>query len=179
MQTTKGIAALAATLVLGPASVAHAVTSSQSITADVAPTLQATFPGDYAWGTLAVGAGGNTSSEQTVNVKSNAAWGVKVSSDLADGRMKEWTGAAYVSSSPKVLTHALTWRLSSLGGAAQGTSFAALSSTAAAVTTSQAITGDSGTDVGVTYRQVASFADPSAGGNDYRIAVTYDAAQGY
>jgi hypothetical protein len=176
---TKVIAAVAAALTLLPAQAAFAVTGNQSITADVAPTLQATFPSDYAWGNLSPGAAGNTSSEQTVNVKSNAAWGLKVSTDLVDGRMKEWTGAAYVSSSPKILANALTWRMSTLGGSAQGTSFAAASSTAALVTGSQPITGDSGTDVGITYKQVASFSDANAGSNDYRIAVTFDAAQGY
>jgi len=176
---TKLLAALTTVFALLPAQAALAVTGNQSITADVSPTLQATFPADYAWGNLSPGAAGNTSTEQTINVKSNAAWGVKISSDLTDGRMKEWNGSAYVSSSPKILTNALTWRLSSLGGSAQGTSFAAISSTQAPVTTTQPITGDSGTDVGVTYKQVISFADANAGTNDYRLAVTYDAAQGY
>ena len=176
---TRRIAALAAALTLLPAQAAFAVTGNQSITADVAPTLQATFPSDYAWGNLSPGAAGNTSSEQTINVKSNSAWGVKASSDLTDGKMKEWTGTVYVAASPKILTNALTWRMSTLGAVAQGTSFAAISSTPSLVAGSQPITGDSGTNVGVTYKQVISFADAVAGANDYRVAVTFDAAQGY
>jgi hypothetical protein len=93
--------------------------------------------------------------------------------------MKEWTGTVYVAASPKILTNALTWRMSTLGAVAQGTSFAAISSTPSLVAGSQPITGDSGTNVGVTYKQVISFADAVAGANDYRVAVTFDAAQGY
>lgn len=164
-------------LALLPAHGALAATGTQSVTADVANTLAATFPAAYAWGNLAAGAA-STSAEQTVNVKSNALWGLKLSTDIADGRMTEWNGTAYVAS-PKVLTNALNWRMSSLGGVAQGTAFAALTSTPALVTGSQAITSDSGTDVGVTYRQTVSYADTSAGANDYRVLVTFDASQGY
>jgi hypothetical protein len=162
------------------ATAATTQTGSQSVTADVANTLEATFPSAYAWGPLDAGATGNTSAEQIVNVKSNAAWGVKVATDLADGKMKEWTGAAYVASSPKVLTNALTWRLSSLGGIGQATSFNALSSVQALVSGTQAATDDTGVNVGVRYHQVVSYADLSAGvTNDYRVLVSYDVAQGY
>lgn len=158
---------------------ATSATGSQSVTADIANTLEATFPSAYAWGNLDAGTTGNTSAEQTINVKSNAAWGVKVATDLADGKMKEWTGAAYVGASPKILTNALTWRLSSLAGVAQGTAFAALSSVQALVSGTQAATDDTGVNVGVTYKQVVSYGDANAGANDYRVLVSYDVAQGY
>lgn len=170
-------APLAATPAAGAATSAS---GSQSVTADIANTLEATFPSAYAWGDLIVGAAGNTSTEQVVNVKSNAAWGVKVASDLVDGKMKEWTGAAYVAVTPKVLTNPLTWRLSTLGGVGQATSFAALSSVQALVSGTQPATTDSGVNVGTAYRQVISYADVNAGvTNDYRILVSYDVAQGY
>lgn len=171
--TCSALAALAVA-----AAPAAAVTGTQSVTADVANTITATFPGAYAWGDLTPGVT-STSAEQAITVKSNAQWGVKISSDLADGRMKEWSGAAYVAVSPKVLTNPLTWKLSSLGGVAQGGGFSALSSTAALVTGSQAATDDTGVAVGVTYAQDASFADRNAGSNDYRVLLTYDASQGF
>jgi len=162
------------------AGAATTATGSQSVTADIANTLEATFPSAYAWGNLDVGATGNISAEQIVNVKSNAAWGVKVASDLVDGKMKEWTGAAYVASAPKILSNPLTWRLSTLGAVPQATSFAALSSVQALVSGTQPATGDSGVDVGTRYRQVISYLDPNAGvTNDYRLLVSYDVAQGY
>ncbi len=173
------LTALGALAAPGIASAATSATGNQSVTADIANTLEASFPGSYGWGDLDAGTTGNTSAEQTLTVKSNAAWGVKVASDLVDGKMKEWTGAAYVPVVPKVLTNALTWRLSSLGGTGQGTSFAALSSVQALVSGTQAATSDSGVAVGVTYKQVVSYADPNAGVNDYRLLVSYDVAQGY
>lgn len=180
-RSTIGLMAMAA-LAAGLPAAAQAVTSAtgtQSVTADVNNTLEATFPGAYAWGSLDAGATGNTSSAQTVNVKSNAAWGVKASTDQVGGQMKEWTGSAYVTVSPQTLANALNWRLSTLGGVTQPTSFAAFTSTPALVTGSQSITSDAGIDVGLTYKQVISYADVNAGSHDYRALVSFDVAQGY
>jgi hypothetical protein len=171
-----GTALLAA---VAPASADTSATGSSSVTADVASTLEATFPGAYAWGALDAGAAGNTSAAQVVNVKSNQTWGVKTSTDLANGRMKEWDGTGYVAASPKVLTNALQWRLSSLGGVSQATTFASYTGTDALVTGSKPSTDDSGTDVGVSYKQVISYADLSAGANDYRVQVNYNVSQGF
>lgn len=179
----KRIAIVAASAVmLTTAAPAFAGTSSagtSSVTADVANTLEASFPSAYAWGALNAGSSGNESTEQTLNVKSNQTWGVKIASDLTDGKMKEWTGSAYLTTSPKILTNALNWRLSSLGGTAQSTTYAALSSTEALATGSQPITSDSGTNVGVRYKQVVSYADVAAGTNDYRLLASYNISQGF
>lgn len=174
-----GVAGLAVLTLAGSAAGATSATGSQSVTADVANTLEATFPGAYAWGSLDAGGTGAISAEQVVNVRSNASWGVQVASDISDGRMTEWTGAAYVTPTPKVLTNALEWRLSSLGGVAQGTSFAALSSVQALLTGTRPATADAGVDVGLRYRQAISYADENAGSNDYRALVSFDVAQGY
>jgi hypothetical protein len=173
------VAAAAITLVPATVQAATSATGAQSVTADIANTLEATFPAAYGWGDLDAGAAGNTSSAQTVNVKSNATWGVKASTDQTGGQMKEWTGAAYVGASPKVLTNALNWRVSQIGAAPQATSFAAFTSTPALATGSQAVTGDPGVDVSFLYRQHISYADANAGSNDYRVLVNYDVAQGW
>lgn len=177
--------ALAGALValLGMPAAAQAATSAtgdQSVTGDVADTLEATFPSAYAWGNLNAGSAGNESAEQSLTVKSNKAWGVKISSDIAAGKMTEFDGTAYVALSPKILTNALQWRLSSLAGTAQSTTYAAISSTQASLTTGQAATSDTGTAVGTKFKQVISYSDVSAGAtNDYRILGKYDVAQGY
>jgi hypothetical protein len=144
--------------------------------------LEATFPPDYAWGQLNPGAAGNESPDQVITVTSNAPWGVTIASDLADGRMKEWNGSAYVATGAKVLSQPLGWSLSRIGAAAQPLSFRALSSTPATVVsdrpTTCTLTCDSA-QIAVRYRQAVSFADAPAGTNDYRIEVTYVAAQGF
>jgi hypothetical protein len=173
-------AVVAATALPATVQAATSASGSQSVTADVADTLEATFPAAYAWGSLNAGAAGNTSAVQTVNVKSNKAWGVKASTDQAGGQMKEWDGAAYVVASPKVLTNALNWRMSALGGVAQGTSFAAFTNTPASAVTTQPVTSDAGVDVSFLYKQVISYSDVNVGvSNDYRILVGYDVSQGF
>ncbi len=169
-------AGLLITVLPAAAPAATSASGTQAVTADVANTLEATFPGAYAWGNLDAGTTGNTSSAQTVNVKSNSSWGVQASTDQVAGRMRVWSGAAYLAGT---LTNPLNWRLSTLGGVSQPTSFAAFTSTPALVTGSQAATTDSGVDVALLFKQVISYADASAGANDYRVLVSYDVAQGY
>lgn len=182
MARSRMVVALATALITAStapaASAATSATGSQSVTADVADTLEATFPGAYAWGDLVAGAAANTSAEQAITVKSNATWGVRVATDQAAGKLREWTGAAYVGAG-KILTNALTWRLSTLGGVAQGGAYTAFSSTPALVTGSQAATDDTGVAVGLTYQQAVSYADTNAGANDYRVLVSFDVSQGY
>jgi hypothetical protein len=163
------------------ASAATTASGSQAITGTPTAQLAATFPSAYAFGTLTVGGAGNTSTEQVVNVKSNASWGVKISSDQAAGKMREWDGAAYVGGG-NILANAMQWALTTLGGTPVGSpSYANLSSTATLVTTGQARTADAGVDVGTTFKQLVSYGDEAslAGSNTYRVLVTYDAAQGF
>lgn len=144
--------------------------------------LEATFPGAYVWGPLDAGNSGNVSAEQVITVTSTEPWGVRISSDLADGRMKEWTGTAYVSSAPKVLGNPLTWGLTRIGATPQTPAYQALSSSAASVVSGVASTCTTtcgSTEIGVRYRQVVGYGDVSAGANDYRIEVSFDAAHGF
>ena len=149
---------------------------SNSIALQEVPTLTADFSsvGALAWGAWAIGT--DLSSAQTFSVVSNKSWGVKLSTDGADGRMTEWNGGAYLS---RKLSSPLEWRLSHLGGIPQATSFAAASPTAATVTTTRPASASS-LALGVTYRQVVSYADDAALGADvYRKVITYQAAQGF
>jgi hypothetical protein len=167
-------------IIAAPASAGTTAAGNSSVTADVVPTLEATFPAAYAWGDLNAGVAGNLSSEQTVNVKSNATWGVKTATDDAGGQLTEWDGLAYDVTSPKVLIHALQWRMSHLDGVVQGTSFADYTSTPVLVTTNaEAVTPDAGVDVDTTYKQTVSYGDFVAGVNDYRILVDYTVSQGF
>jgi len=174
--------ALLGTLAAAPsAQAATTASGSQAITGTPTAQLAATFPSNYAFGTLVVGAANNTSTEQVVNIKSNASWGVKISSDQAAGKMREWDGSAYVAAG-NILTNAMQWALTTLGGTPVGSpSYADLSSTATLVTTGQSRTGDSGVDVASTFKQLVSYGDQASltGGHSYRVLVTYDAAQGF
>src|SRR4051794_16284638 len=163
------------------AQAATTASGSQAITGTPTAQLAATFPSAYAFGTLTVGGAGNTSTEQIVNVKSNASWGVKISTDQAAGKMREWDGSAYVAAG-NIFTNALQWALTSTGGTPVGSpTYANLSSTATLVAGSQGRTSDSGLDVGAKFKQLVSYADQAtlAGSNTYRVLVTYDAAQGF
>ena len=144
--------------------------------------LEVSFPADFAWGQLDPGPAGNESAEQVLDVTSNELWGLRVTSDLADGRMTEWNGGAYVVATPKVLSNALRWSLSSIDGVGQPPGYQPLSSVPGAVLSNQPSTcpgACAAAQIGVRYRQPVSFADEPAGANDYRIQVTYDAAQGF
>lgn len=58
--------------------------------------------------------------------------------------------------------------------------YANLGSTQALVLGSQPATSNTGTNVGVQYRQDVSYSDNANLGSDvYRVAVTFDAAQGF
>lgn len=129
-----------------------------------------------------VNAGTTTvSAAQTITVSSNLDYGVKVASDLADGRMKEWTGAAYVASSPKILTTALDVAKTSYNGTTYAPSWQGLSSTPFLLGTNLGPTDCllglfcGSRDLGVKYRLRTSFADRRASPDSYRILVTYTA----
>jgi hypothetical protein len=149
---------------------------AQTIALNEMPSLTASFPSDYAWPALVPGTT-VTSAEQTVNVTSNRAWGLQLTSDRSDGRSRQWNGSSY---GALALANPMQWRTSSIGGVAQGTSFADLSGTA-----STAVTGHSAAAgavaVGLTLRQQVSYADEAAlpAGNTYRQNVSYTAQQGF
>jgi hypothetical protein len=177
MRITKAVplAALAALALAAPAQAATTASGSQEITGAPTPTLTASFPSDYAWGSWTIGS--NTSSEQVVNVMSNEQWGVKISSDEPNFFMRRWDGSSY----GNALLSALQWANTSIGGTPVGSPvYADLSSTPSLVAGTQPITSDTGTDVGVKFGQDISYGDDADLGTDvYRIVVTYDAAQGF
>lgn len=122
------------------------------------------------------------SGEQTLTISSNLSYGVKVSSDLADGRMKEWTGAAYVAAAPKTMATPLDVAKTSYQGTTYTPSWHALSSTPFLLGTSLGPTDCligllCGTHaLGVKYRLRPSFSDRRAGPTgSYRVLVTYTA----
>lgn len=175
------VAASALTVAALPGVASAACTLSLVVT----PCLQATWPGTpVAFGSVDAGTT-TTSAEQLITVSANQSWGIRISSDLADGRMKEWDGSAYDTSSPRSLTEPLAWGRSSLAGAVQTPSWTALSSTPATVVagrpaTSCVLGSLCGVEsVGVKYRLTSRFADRRAAPNQYRILVTYDAQLGF
>jgi hypothetical protein len=144
--------------------------------------LEVSFPPDFAWGQLDPGPVANDSAEQLIAVTSNELWGLRVASDLADGRMTEWNGSAYVVAGPKTLVHPLRWSLSSIDTVGQPPSYQALSAAPGTVLSNWPSTCPGAcapAQIGVRYRQFVSFADEPAGANSYRIQVTYDAGQGF
>lgn len=166
--------AVAAAAIVWPSSATAACSATPAC-------LEATFPPDLAWGQLNAGPAGNDSAEQLITVTSNQPWGVRVASDLADGRMREWTGSAYATT-PKILSNPLQWALTSINAIAQPLSYQALSSTAATVLSNRSSTCPdvcSSAQIGMRYRQPVSYADVPAGANDYRLQVSYEAAQGF
>lgn len=110
-----------------------------------------------------------------IQVKSNATWGLKISSDLPDGRMKEFDSstAAYVSNG-LVLSTPLQWSTDVAGP------WQDLSSTEASVVAGQPPTGDSGTSVTIYVRLQAGYDDlPLSTGHEYRILLRYTAGVNY
>lgn len=155
------------------------------------PCMQLTMPASpLALGTVGAGTT-TTSAEQVLSISSSNDFGVKVSSDLVDGRMKEWTGAAYAAS-PKILTTPLDVAKTSYNGVTYVPSWQALTSTPTLFGTGGG-TGLGPTDclvvitlyvcghrdLGVKYRLRTSFADRRVSPNSYRILVTYTADHGF
>jgi hypothetical protein len=174
---TLAVAVAAAAFSAGPAHAATSAQGTQAVTGSPDTTLEATFPTAYSFGGFTIGAT-NTSTEQILNVRSNASWGVKISSDEPTGRMRRYNGSSYVAGQ---LASALQWAHTRTGATAVGSPvYANLGSTQGLVLGSQGATGNTGTNVGVQYRQDVAYADNANLGTDvYRIAVTFDAAQGF
>lgn len=169
------LAAIMATTVAAPAMGATSQSSTQAISGTPTPELVATFPSAFTFASLTPSVAA-TSPQQTVNVKSNVTWGLRVSADNAT--LRRWNGSAYVAGS---LSSALQWARTSLGGTPVGSpTYASIATSTADVIAGQAVTADAGVDVGVTFRQPVSYTDNASIGTDtYRVVVTYAAGQGF
>ncbi|HHV94333.1 MAG TPA: hypothetical protein GXX47_07345 [Firmicutes bacterium] len=116
-----------------------------------------------------------TSPALAIKVKANSLWGIEISSDLPNGRMREFDLAtgAYVSDGAS-LTHPLQWSTSPTGP------WHDLSSTPSSIVSSQPPTGDAGKDVVFYLRLRPDYGDkPLAAGRDYRIVLQYTAGLNY
>jgi hypothetical protein len=148
------------------------------------PCLQLTMPAPVALGTMDAGTT-TISAEHALVISSNAGYGVKVSSDLVDGRMKQWTGAAYVATSPKILSAPLEVARSSYDGMPSALTWHGLTATPFLLGTGLGPTACvigllCGTHtLGVKYRQRTAFADRRASPDSYRVLVTYTADHGF
>lgn len=182
---TSALAAALAASALTAAALPARAQAACSLSIVLTPCIQATWPGgSVALGT--VNAGTTTiSPEQLITVSANQSWGIRISSDLANGRMREWTGSAYATPTPRTLSQPLQWARSTLAGVPQTPSWASLSSTPAAVVSGRGATGCvlgalCGVETtGVKFRLTTGFSDRRAAPNSYRILVTYDASLGF
>jgi len=176
------VLALAAALPAARPLRAHAADCSLS----AVPCLDASFPAAYALGSTLNAGTTTTSPEQVLEVSSTASWGVRIQTDLIDGRMKQFSGGAYVSSG-RILANPLTWGLTSIAGSSQTPVYSALSSTPATVVAGQpghcvqvavSLVCSSST-VGVRHRLTPSFTDRRVAPHSYRTLVTYTASHGF
>lgn len=149
----------------------------------VGPCIQATLPPAVGLGTPTAGST-TTSAEQAITVSSNDSWGLRISSDLGDGRMAQFDGSGYVASG-RVLSDPLRWSLSSIGTTSHPLNFSALSSSAATVVSGRAATscvlllGCGNETVRVRFAQTLRFSDRPVAPMTYRIKVTYVAQHGF
>jgi len=155
-----------------------ASTSNQAtvpVTCRVVAALEASFPGAVSLGNLNVGAPAALSAPQTVTVRSNAPWALKVRSDAQDGRMRQWTGTAYAAPTPKTMSEPLEWKRQ------DAADFAPISGNEAVVAAGMPPTGSAGATISVVFRQAASYDDETLPdpAHAYRIEVTYVATQVY
>ena len=109
-----------------------------------------------------------------VSVKSNASWGLQISSDDEEGRLREYDPGmgAYVMLGRR--TSPLEWAADLSGP------WSHVSSTPTTMFTNQPPTGEDGATVGFLLRVVPSFDDePLPPGREYRIVLTYTAGVGF
>lgn len=150
---------------------------------DFGPCIEAVFPSALDLGTPLAGTTA-TSGEQAITVSSNESWGLTISSDLGDGRMAQFDGAAYVTPA-RALGEPLRWSLSSINTTSYGLNFSALSSTPASVvsgrsaTTCVVLVGCGSETVRVRFAQTLRFSDRRVAPMTYRIRVTYVAQHGF
>lgn len=145
--------------------------------------LDVDFPVAYSLGSSLNAGTTTTSSEQILRISSTASWGVRIQTDLADGRMKQFNGSTYLTSG-QILTNPLGWALVSIAGTPQTPSYTALSSAPATVVTGRPancllnlLCTDS--TIGVRHRLTTSFADRRVAPHSYRALVTYSVSHGF
>ena len=112
-----------------------------------------------------------TSSPLTIAVKANSPWGIEISCDLPDGKMREFDrGAAAYVSDGSTLTNPIEWSTSRSGP------WQALSTDESTMVSGQPPTGNQGKEVQFYLRLATDYGDrPLEDGRDYRIIVRYTA----
>jgi hypothetical protein len=151
-----------------------ATASTQTIDATLTNTISmtATPSSSVSW-TLA-SSGANTASGGSMTINSNGPYTVSVTADKS--KMTEYTSGAYVASSPKTLTTALTVQSARSAGTAV---VPGVGSNAVVGTSTLAATGTGlGTDTyDVTLSQPTLITDPALpAGETYHIQLTYTAS---
>lgn len=173
---------LTAVALLGAAAVAPPAAHANCPLLDAGPCIEATFPSALDLGSSLAGST-TISAEQAITVSSNDSWGLKISSDLGDGRMAQFDGSVYVASG-RVLSDPLRWSLSSIDTTSYALGFSALSSSPAAVVSGRAATscvlllGCGSETVRVRFAQTLRFSDRRIAPMTYRIKATYVAQHG-
>ncbi|NLJ60083.1 MAG: hypothetical protein GX338_03940 [Firmicutes bacterium] len=173
---------LGVVLVMGVLLLSHDISaengsaSTMSITCNVLPTIQASFPVSLHLGDVTPNPDEDmsyvTSELQVVRVWSNTKWALKIQSDAIDGRLKEWTGEQY---SSRALSFPLEWQLD------KGGVFHRVTGNEAIVAEDRLPTTEQGSTVEIRFRQQISYEDvPLAdSGGIYRIEVIFTAIQTY
>ena len=168
MRSTRSIAAaltLAALAVPGSALAGTSAGTTQAATANVPATLTASFPTDPISLTLAPGT--NESSQQAVNVKSNLAWGLRVTVDNA---------ALTNSDTSATLANPLQVSVVGSGVFATVPQTAATNLVEKATDAEAQAAGDAGTSKNLVFEQTFSYADAPG---DYQSTITYAADQAF
>lgn len=159
--------------------VAQAMPSSTTfITANVGPALEVVqWPStEFQLGENMVPGDPVVTSALVFHVRSNASWGVRISSDNSEGKLREYeTAGKFFVADGKTTLHSLEWS-TDVGGP-----FTPLSSTPATLHGAQAPTGEIGRTVGFVLRFEPSFDDKplTEPTRRYAITLTYTAGVGY
>ncbi|MDI6781317.1 MAG: hypothetical protein QME49_04325 [bacterium] len=164
---------------------------NQTVDATPVATLALTVPGGANLGAISIAAP-TESSAQVVNVKSNAAYGIRIKADKTNmanycpgsstctGACTGGTAAGYATTADKVvsLQSALQWK-KEVGG-----TYANITVTDVTVSTAQAATVDAGVNTNIYFKQAVNYGDrvltDIAGqtSHTYRLVITYTATQG-
>lgn len=147
-------------------------TATMPVTCNVMPTIEGSFPAFLDLGDVDPDTSYVVSTPQTVTVRSNTKWALKIRSDAADGCLKEWTGTGY---SSRALSSPLEWKTH------DGVEFVGITDSDAPVVAEKPPTGQEGEVVNVLFKQQVNYNDAPLlePGTSYRIEVTFTAVQTY